>query len=133
MCLTATAKPDVIEDIRGHFRDKLGIELEVFDGGAKRTNLDFTIIQTTIPEKFGHILQLLEFHLPRSARGGAIVYCASRRKTEEVAAFLREKGVEAGAFHAGMPPESKKSVAGGFPSRRAEGHRCHERVRDGDR
>ena len=114
MCLTATAKPDVVDDIRGHFRDKLGIELEVFDGGAKRTNLEFTIIPTTIPEKFGHIQQLLEFHLPRGAQGGAIVYCASRRKTEEVAAFLREKGVEAGAFHAGMPPESKKNAQEGF-------------------
>jgi len=114
MCLTATAKPDVVEDIRGHFRDKLGIELEVFDGGATRTNLEFSIIPTTVPEKFGHIHQLLDFHLPRGANGGAIVYCASRRKTEEVAAFLREKGVEAGAFHAGMPPESKKTAQDRF-------------------
>lgn len=114
MCLTATAKPDVVEDIRGHFHDKLGIELELFDGGAKRTNLDFSIIPTTIPEKFPHIHQLLESYLPTGAAGGAIVYCASRRQTEEVALFLREKGMEAGHFHAGMPPESKKSTQDRF-------------------
>ena len=35
MCLTATAKPDVIEDVVRHFREELGIELTVFDGGGK--------------------------------------------------------------------------------------------------
>jgi ATP-dependent DNA helicase RecQ len=114
MCLTATAKPDVVEDIRDHFHDKLGIDLEVFDGGAMRTNLDFSIVPTTLPEKFHHIHQLLEFHLPADDAGGAIVYCASRRQTEDVASYLREKGVEAGYFHAGMPPESKKSAQDRF-------------------
>ncbi|MDE0207714.1 MAG: DEAD/DEAH box helicase, partial [Candidatus Tectomicrobia bacterium] len=33
LCLTATAKPDVTADIARHFRDELGIELTVFDGG----------------------------------------------------------------------------------------------------
>ena len=28
LCLTATAKPDVTEDITRHFRDKLGVELD---------------------------------------------------------------------------------------------------------
>ena len=114
MCLTATAKPDVVEDIRCHFKDKLGIDLEVFDGGTGRTNLEFHIIPTSLPEKFSHIHQLLEFHLPAGSAGGAIVYCASRLQTQEVALFLREKGVEAGHFHAGMPPESKKTIQDRF-------------------
>ena len=114
MCLTATAKPDVIKDIIGHFHDKLGIDLEVFDGGAKRTNLEFHIIPTSLPEKFSHIHQLLDFHLPAGSAGGAIVYCASRLQTQEVALFLREKGVEASHFHAGMPPESKKTIQDRF-------------------
>ena len=37
LCLTATAKPAVREDIRSHFRDRLGIDLRVFDGGTRRT------------------------------------------------------------------------------------------------
>ena len=110
LCLTATAKPDVIEDIRRHFRDELGVELEVFNGGAQRANLDFVVVPTTGGEKFAHIHQLLEAHLPPDTPGGAIVYCATRRGAEEVAEFLKLKEVAAYHFHAGLPPETKKSV-----------------------
>ena len=110
LCLTATAKPDVVEDIVGHFRDKLGVELALFDGGANRTNLDFVVVPTTPPEKLAHIHQVLLADLPPDAPGGAIVYCASRAQTEEIAAFLREKGLAAEHFHAKLPPETKKSV-----------------------
>ena len=110
LCLTATAKPDVKEDIVRHFREKLGIELTVFDGGAERDNLDFTVMPTTGGEKFAHIHQVLESHLPPDAPGGAIVYCATRRRSEEVAEFLQLKEVAAEHFHAGVPPETRKDV-----------------------
>jgi ATP-dependent DNA helicase RecQ len=35
-CLTATAKPEVVADMVGYFRGKVGIELEVLDGGHAR-------------------------------------------------------------------------------------------------
>ena len=110
LCLTATAKPDVKEDIARHFRSKLGIELAVFDGGAERSNLDFDVIPTSGGEKFDHIHQVLTSHLPPDRSGGAIVYCASRRRTEEVAEYLQLKDVAADYFHAGLPPETKKDV-----------------------
>ena len=110
LCLTATAKPDVREDITRHFREKLGIELAVFDGGAERTNLSYEVIPTTGGEKFAHIHQVLESYLPQDAGGGAIVYCATRRRSEEVAEFLQLKDVAAEHFHAGVPPETKKDV-----------------------
>ena len=110
LCLTATAKPDVVVDILGYFREKLGIELTLFDGGANRTNLDFAVVPTTPAEKLAHIYQVLIADLPAETPGGAIIYCATRVQTEEVAAFLREKGLGAGHFHAGLAPESKKSV-----------------------
>ena len=110
LCLTATAKPDVTEDIARHFRDKLGIDLMVFDGGAERTNLSFEVIPTTGGEKFAHIHQVLMSFLPPEAPGGAIVYCATRRQSEEVAEFLQLKGVAADHFHAGLQPETKKNV-----------------------
>lgn len=47
MCLTATAKVDVVADISGYFREKLGIKLNIFDGGVERTNLDFAVVPTT--------------------------------------------------------------------------------------
>lgn len=48
--------------------------------------------------------------LPSDMLGGAIIYCATRRRTEEVAEFLQDKEVAAGYFHAGLPPETKKDV-----------------------
>ena len=114
LCLTATAKPDVTDDIVRHFRDKLGIELTVFDGGAERTNLSFEVIPTSGGEKFAHIHQILMSHLPRDTEGGAIVYCATRQQSEEVAEYLQLKEVAAEHFHAGLPPETKKAVQGRF-------------------
>ena len=110
LCLTATAKPDVTEDLVRHFRDRLGIGLTVYDGGAERPNLTFEVIPTSGGEKFAHIHQILTSYLPTDMPGGAIVYCATRRQSEEVAEFLQLKGVAAEYFHAGLPPETKKDV-----------------------
>ena len=110
LCLTATAKPDVVADITSHFRDELDIELKVFNGGAQRTNLEFVVVQTTGGEKFAYLHQILTADLPTDIPGGAIVYCATRRQTEEVAEFLQDKEVAADYFHAGLPPETRKSV-----------------------
>lgn len=114
LCLTATAKPDVVSDLKDHFHEKLGVDLRLLDGGATRTNLEFSVIPTTPGEKFAHIHQVLLDGLPSTMPGGAIVYCASRRQTEEVADFLRQKGLLAGYFHAGLPPEAKKVALEGF-------------------
>ena len=110
LCLTATAKPDVTDDIARHFGEELGIELTVFDGGAKRTNLAFEVIPTTGGEKFAHIHRILMSYLPPDTEGGAIVYCATRQQSEEVAEYLQLKEVAAEHFHAGLPPETKKDV-----------------------
>ncbi len=116
LCLTATAKPDVTADIARHFRDELGIELTVFDGGAERTNLSFEVIATSPGEKFAHIHQILMSCLPPDMPGGAIVYCATRQVSEEVAEYLQQKGVTAGHYHAGLQPETKKDVQRSFVS-----------------
>ncbi|TGG93087.1 MAG: RecQ family ATP-dependent DNA helicase [Aphanocapsa feldmannii 277cV] len=110
LCLTATAKPDVVEDITQHFRDGLGIELTVFDGGAERANLGFEVIPTTGGEKFSDIFQVLTSHLPPDMAGGAIVYCATRQQSEDIAEYLQRKGIAADRFHAGLSPEIKKDV-----------------------
>jgi ATP-dependent DNA helicase RecQ len=110
LCLTATAKPDVVVDIVAHFKDKVGIDLRCFNGGASRTNLDFSVVPTSPAEKYSHIHQILEADLPEDDSGGAIVYCATRQQTEEVAEFLRHKGWSVGHFHAKLPPETKKNI-----------------------
>ena len=110
LCLTATAKPEVVADIVGYFRDRLGLTLTLFDGGANRTNLDFEVVPTNAAAKFDHTHQVLMADLPDATPGGAIVYCSSRVRTEELAAFLRDKGLAAGHFHAGLAPQSKKDT-----------------------
>ena len=110
LCLTATAKPEVVSDILAHFRERVGIELLCFDGGAKRENLDFVVMQTTPATKFDAVHQLLEHDLLPHTREGAIVYGASRKGEEEIAAYLAEKGWSADHFHSKLSPEKKKSV-----------------------
>ena len=114
LCLTATAKPDVIAELVDYFRKELGISVKVFDGGARRTNLEFVVVQTSGGEKFAHIYQILTSDLPDDEPGGAIVYCATRQQSREIAEFLQEKGVKADYFHAGLPPETKKDVQRSF-------------------
>ena len=110
LCLTATAKPDVADEIVAYFREKLGIQLRLFDGGTQRTNLDFVVVKTVTGEKSAHVHQVLEADLPDDEPGGAIVYCATRRHTEELAAFLQAQGMQADRYHAGLSPETKKDV-----------------------
>jgi ATP-dependent DNA helicase RecQ len=114
LLLTATAKPDVVSDIIGHFREKLGVELRLLDGGASRTNLDFAVVQTTPATKLSDIYQLLTADLPSDVPGGAIVYCATRKQAEDVADYFRNKKVAAGHFHGALSPEIKKTTQEAF-------------------
>ena len=114
LCLTATAKPDVMSDIVDYFSDELNIGLRVFDGGSHRSNLDFAVVKTTEGEKFDHTYQIISADLLSAGEGGAIVYCSTRRRTQEMAEFLQEKGVRAGYYHGGLSPELKKDAQEGF-------------------
>ena len=107
ICLTATAKPDVIDDICDHFQERLGVRLERIDGGVHRDNLSFEVIQTDKTGKLGDIVSVLEDALPTGGASGAIVYCATRSAAERVAEFLKEKGYAAAHYHAGLRPEAK--------------------------
>ena len=107
VCLTATAKPGVIEDICEHFKERLGVDLERIDGGAHRENLSFEVSRTDKTGKLGDIVSVLEDALPGEGASGAIVYCATRNATERVTEFLKEKDYAAGYYHAGLKPEAK--------------------------
>ena len=108
MCLTATAKPEVVKDIQDYFQDTLGIQFSSFDGGSRRDNLEFEVRPTDAAHKLDDIYLALEADLPAEQPGGAIVYCATRRHCEEVAEHLQRKGMASAHFHAGLPPETKK-------------------------
>lgn len=110
LCLTATAKPEVVADIIDHFQTRAGITLLPLDGGASRTNLAFDVRPTTKNSKLSDVLSVIGELLPEEGRSGAVVYCASRAETERVAAFLRTQGLDAAHFHAGLSADDKQSV-----------------------
>ena len=57
-------------------------------------------VPTSAGEKLAHIHQVLMLYLPPDAPGVAIVYCATQKRTEEIAQFLSAKGLTANCFHA---------------------------------
>ncbi len=114
LCLTATAKPEVVRDIRDHFQSRLGVDLMLLDGGAVRTNLSFAVLPTQKATKLTDILTAIEANLPPEGASGAVVYCATRGTTEKVAEFLKGQGLAADYFHAGLTSERKREVQEAF-------------------
>ncbi|MEP4197334.1 MAG: RecQ family ATP-dependent DNA helicase [Aliishimia sp.] len=110
LCLTATAKPEVVRDISVHFESRVGVDLTLLDGGAARHNLTFDVRPTRRETKLGDVYDVITEMLPREGRSGAVVYCASRKSTERVAAFLKQQGMAAAHFHAGLSPDQKKDI-----------------------
>ena len=98
--LTATADAVTRDDIA----DKLfGGRVEQFVLGFDRPN-----IRLTVEVKRDWKRQLRGFIARHEGESG-IVYCLSRRKTEETAAMLAADGVRALPYHAGMPKEEREA------------------------
>ena len=114
-CFTATAKHEVVEEIRALFRDRLGQDLTPFTAGVDRANLTFAIESIGADDKVERIDELLAEHLPsRDPSACAVVYAATRRRTEELRDALAGRGWAAAAFHAGMKAPAKQEVQAGF-------------------
>ncbi|WP_083385899.1 RecQ family ATP-dependent DNA helicase [Methylomonas sp. LWB] len=111
-CFTATAKPDVVADIVGHFKQRLDMELAVLSGGVSRDNLNYEVHAVPAQAKYPAVLSLLEAAL--RGDGGAIVFCARHKTVEEMAEFLTQAGLDCGHFHGGMPPERKRRMQEAF-------------------
>lgn len=111
-CFTATAKPDVIEDICGHFTKRLGVTLDVLQGGVQRENLHYEVRAVPVQAKYPEVLRILQDALREE--GGAIVFCARQKTVEELAGFLKEAALDCGYFHGGMLPAEKRSVQEAF-------------------
>jgi len=97
LALTATATPEVIEDIQEklHFRKK-----NVFRKSFERKNIAY-IIRNTDDKQF-EITKIL-----RNVPGSAIVYVRSRKRTKEIAIELQRQGINADFFHAGLTSDDK--------------------------
>src|SRR5215468_8217985 len=102
LALTATATPAVRRDIL----TQLGIEgAAQVVSGFDRPNLYLEVREvSTAAEKVRAIIELA-----RWAPLG-IVYAGTRKNVEEIYGSLRRAGIEAAAYHAGLPPADRKAV-----------------------
>ena len=113
-CFTATAKQDVKDEIIDYFRVHLAQQLKVFTGGVERENLHFEVQMVNSIDKFPRINRLLHERLAEQGTSSAIIYCAKRRQTEEIAEFLQQQDWQVAAFHAGINAAEKKHIQENF-------------------
>ena len=94
IALTATADPQTRQEII----DRLALnDARIFVSSFDRPNIRYTIV-----DKHDARAQLLRFIREDHANEAGIVYCLSRRKVEETAAWLSAHGIHAVPYHAGM-------------------------------
>ena len=97
LALTATATPEVIDDIQEklHFRQK-----NVFCKSFERKNIAYVIRETED--------KLFEMaHILSKMQGCSIIYVRSRKRTKEIAVELQRQGIQADYFHAGLTTDEK--------------------------
>ena len=105
MALTATADYSTRQDILTH----LNLENpHKYIGSFDRPNIRYTL-----EEKYKPMEQLTRFVLAQKGKSG-IIYCNSRNKVERIAESLRNKGVSAAAYHAGMETALRERVQQDF-------------------
>ena len=99
IALTATADPHTrAEIVRGLALEGARLFISSFD----RPNIRYTVV-----EKLDARAQVLRFIREQHPGEAGIVYCLSRKKVDETAAWLAEEGIAALPYHAGMDPAAR--------------------------
>jgi ATP-dependent DNA helicase RecQ len=110
LALTATATREVVEDIA----KQLGMRSPaLFRGSFYRHNLRLWACKKDALGRLGTRGAIRQLVLDRSGESG-IVYCLSRKSTEQTAEVLRAAGVAAGYYHAGMAAQERARVQDAF-------------------
>lgn len=97
LALTATATPEVVEDIQQRLQFP---KSNVFQKSFERSNLAYVVRHTEDKEKM--LLKILG-----TTPGTAVVYVRSRKNTKEISDMLRSNGITSDYFHAGLTNERK--------------------------
>lgn len=101
IALTATADKNTRNDIKTHLRLTQAQEyISSFD----RPNIQYRIELKDNPRR-----QLMQFIHNEYPQASGIVYCLSRKKTEQTADYLCDQGMTAVPYHAGMTAEQRKT------------------------
>ncbi|MCU0435765.1 MAG: RecQ family ATP-dependent DNA helicase [Bacteroidia bacterium] len=98
MALTATATNEVVADIAKQLEFKPGHR--IIKGSFARSNLSYVLRETD--DKPTRLLRMLQ-----QVPGCSVVYVRSRRRTQEIAAFLQQQGIPATFYHAGLTPQQR--------------------------
>ncbi len=117
MACTATATEEVSAEIAARLRLR---EPLLVRSGFDRPNLSFEIVRFEGKGSKARKLALLRHGLADPANRPAIVYCGTRRDSEDVAGALRESGLAAAAYHAGLEPDERAQAQHRFMSGDAE-------------
>jgi ATP-dependent DNA helicase RecQ len=117
MAATATATPRVAKEIAA----KLGLrEWVSVSSGFDRPNIAFDVVSVegkgAVARKRAALMHVLENPEARPA----IVYCGTRKDTEEVAETIAARGIKTVAYHAGMRPEGRRKAQEEFMGGAAE-------------
>jgi ATP-dependent DNA helicase RecQ len=105
IALTATADERTREEIRTRLSL---LDASQFIAGFDRPNIRYRIALKQTPRA-----QLLGFLAEHRGHAG-IVYCMSRKKTEDTAAWLRERDFDAMPYHAGLDASTRASAQSRF-------------------
>ena len=97
LALTATATPEVVDDIQQKLLFK---EKNVFRQSFRRDNLSYVVRETD--DKEGQLVHILQ-----SVPGSSIVYVRNRRRTADTAELLLQEGISAVHYHAGLSPQER--------------------------
>jgi ATP-dependent DNA helicase RecQ len=101
LACTATADERTRAEILENLRLDRG---RVFIGGFDRPNIRYSVVPKDQPRQ-----QLLRFLRAEHDGDAGIVYCLSRKRVEETAAFLVDQGIEALPYHAGLPADMRRA------------------------
>ena len=102
-CFTATAKQKVIEDIRNYFKEKLSLDLEVFNSRASRSNLRYKVFEKENEEEKYNMLR----NLIAEKSCPTIIYVSRTRKAYLLAQRLTQDGYHAKPYHGKMDKQEK--------------------------
>jgi ATP-dependent DNA helicase RecQ len=112
LALTATATPAVAADIRRAF----GIaEADHVQNSFLRPNLAYRVTPCADRDRLALLTSRLQ-----ERQGPAIVYVTLQKTAEEVASHLRKNGLEALAYHAGLPDEQRHATQDAFMGGRTD-------------
>ena len=102
IALTATADAETRADIKHYLKLENSPE---FVASFDRPNIYYQVVEKNNGKK-----QLLQFIQGQMAGQSGIVYCLSRKKVDDTAAFLCENGLDAVAYHAGMTMRQREAA-----------------------